>query len=486
MPLIKDNPWLISQLLQSVADEESKRELLKKGQVTPENKASAEGLKAMLVNLRNQITPSKPDPNRVGQVDSALSLSSNHMDSMGDMVTWLATNKVTMGDQVIVYPGNIARPSEEYGYFKIEPGTEIIIPLAKQDRNVVAYWINPTALKGYLMSLQADPKLRGNVIFQVQLLKLIQDANKQLDVDVSEEYKEPVQELPDNTEVDRFPKTIENLERFSQPGTEPLLYGNIKSLEALNSWLGQKGIGMKVENQVYTMKDQEFDTCAIINYMYGRANLLYQRRTKESAPVMLAYVKSVTEVAKQSNCNLTAPGQKSNQQQQQSGQGGLAAASPQILTQLSSLRPFNANYISFTEISTFVDLYAKFANDDDTRRTAADLTKYISTFKLYLGQASPTIPLTNITSSRFKSMLKAANEATNASNLLYDIVFYAGQMYQTLIVSLQSLAQDAERGKYIDYRSMQQQVVPGGPWQTNLTTLDSLRKAIQREWMAQK
>jgi hypothetical protein len=171
---------------------------------------------------------------------------------------------------------------------------------------------------------------------------------------------------------------------------------------------------------------------------------------------------------------------------EQSGQGGLAAASPQILTQLSSLRPFNANYISFTEISTFVDLYAKFANDDDTRRTAADLTKYISTFKLYLGQASPTIPLTNITTSRFKSMLKAGNEATNASNLLYDIVFYAGQMYQTLIVSLQSLAQDAERGKYIDYRSMQQQVVPGGPWQTNLTTLDSLRKAIQREWMAQK
>ena len=159
MPLIKDNPWLISQLLQSVADEESKRELLKKGQVTPENKASAEGLKAMLVNLRNQITPSKPDPNRVGQVDSALSLSSNHMDSMGDMVTWLATNKVTMGDQIIVYPGNIARPSEEYGYFKIEPGTEIIIPLAKQDRNVVAYWINPTALKGYLMSLQAAKTL---------------------------------------------------------------------------------------------------------------------------------------------------------------------------------------------------------------------------------------------------------------------------------------------------------------------------------------
>lgn len=168
------------------------------------------------------------------------------------------------------------------------------------------------------------------------------------------------------------------------------------------------------------------------------------------------------------------------------GQGGLSNASPQILAQLSSLRPFNAQYISLSEITTFVDLYTKFANDDDTRRTASDLAKYISTFKMYLGQASPTIPLTNITSSRFKTMLKAPNEATLASNLLYDIVFYAGQMYQTLIVSLQSLAQDPERGKNIDYRGMQQQVVPGGPWQTNLSDLDDLRKVIQREWMAGK
>ena len=59
-------------------------------------------------------------------------------------------------------------------------------------------------------------------------------------------------------------------------------------------------------------------------------------------------------------------------------------------------------------------------------------------------------------------------------------------LYQRLVTSLQTIAQDPERGKYIDYRGMQQQITPGGPQQTNATTLHDLSASLEREWMARR
>jgi hypothetical protein len=131
-------------------------------------------------------------------------------------------------------------------------------------------------------------------------------------------------------------------------------------------------------------------------------------------------------------------------------------------------------------------LYAKYANDGDVTQMANTLVRYMDTFKTYLGQSSDTFQLNNLNNNRFKSMLTNGNQAVLASDLLYNIITYAGQLYQRLVVSLQTIAQDPAKSKYIDYRAMQQQVTPGGPQQTNATSLDDLRQSIQREWNANK
>jgi hypothetical protein len=246
----------------------------------------------------------------------------------------------------------------------------------------------------------------------------------------------------------------------------------------------------------------EGNPCNIIHILYLRAKYLsgqarYDRLRPKYTDLAKVYLTNITNFGKQFTFNGQAcavtqpgvgpggePGKQPGQQGQ--GQGGLSAASPQMLYQLSSLKPFNAQYISFPEIKRFVELYAKYANDPDVNQMASTISRYMDTFKSYLGQSMDTFQLNNIDSNRFKSMLRNGNEAVLASDLLYNIITYAGQLYQRLVVSLQTIAQDPEKSKYIDYRAMQQQVTPGGPQQTNVTSLDDLRQRLQRDWNARK
>lgn len=491
MSFIHDNPWLVNQLLEAAFDSEKK--LSKQGQAAPvktQEQPAVSGLKSILTNLRDQITPGT-GPNDISHETGGADVFSHNMDSMGDFVQWLASNGTKIGAQAIVYPGTQQRPSEEYGYFKIEPGTEIIVPIRTSDRTVVGYWINPTALKNYLVSLQSDPKLKNNVMFQVQLLKLIQDANKQLDLDVSEQYKEPEKALPDTTVADTTTQLLDPT-RWSGQGTIPLTLGDLKDSTTLNSWLSSKNIGLNIGGHSGGMmiNHPEFDHCAVLKILNQRAAFNASRATSADAKaVAAAYAQKVKGIATEIQCDLGAGAQDPNAKSTQQGQGELGAASPQILQQLSSLRPFDANVVSFPEIKKFVDLYATYANNPMVTQQASNINQYMETAKTYLG--IDTIPLNNLNSGRFKAMLKnpssgGASAAQIACNLLYDIVVYAGVLYQRLVTSLQTIAQDPERGKGIDYRGMQQQITPGGPQQTNVTTLYGLGQRIEQEWMANR
>ena len=137
---------------------------------------------------------------------------------MGDLVEWLSANQTKLGGAQLVYPGNVSRPNEDYGYHKIEPGTKIVVEAAPPNsarptlpnRAEVGYWINTNALKNYLVSLQTDIKLKNNVTFQVQRRNLIRFANEHLDMGLSEQYKENVSEiLPDETPVDTVPNPVD-------------------------------------------------------------------------------------------------------------------------------------------------------------------------------------------------------------------------------------------------------------------------------------
>jgi len=476
--LIYDNPWLVERLLQAGSDSEKK--ISKQGQAAPAESPVAAGLKSILANLYSQISPTQDSTGGISHETSGADVFSHNMDSMGDLVQWLANNGTRVGGKAIVYAGNVARPGEEYGYFKIEPGTEIVVPITRNDRTTVGFWINPEALKNYLVSLQADEKLKTNVMFQVQLLKLIQDANKQLDLDVSEQYKAPEKTLPDTQVLDTVVKDMDPQQWFN-PGNVPLTIGDLKDATAFNAWLSKNSISIKVGERRMMINHPEFDRCAILKILNQRVKYTSDRaQTAEAKQVAVVYGQKIKTLAAEVQCDLGAQPQQPGQEKPGGQGGGLAAASPQILQELSSLKPFNSQYISFPEIGKFLQLYGQYANDPSVSELINRLNTGINVFKSYT-TGSDTIQLYNLTTDQFKAMLKSGSYATLAADQLYEIIMYAGQLYQRLVNSLQTIAQDPNRGKYIDYRAMQQQVTPGGPQLTNVTTLNRLRFNIKQE-----
>jgi hypothetical protein len=468
MPLIQDNPWLINQLLQAALESEGK--LSKKGQAAPPPAGPSveDSLKAMLDNLGSQITPTKESPDEISHSTGGADLSSHNMDSMGDLVQWLSSNGTKIGGSVIVYPGNIERPSEDYGYFKIEPGTEIVVPLARPDRSPASHWINAEALKKYLVSLQSDPKLKNNVMFQVQLLKLIQDANRQLDVDVSEEYSEPEKM---DTMVDALPNPIDP-KQWGQAGDpkNKLTVGDLQSPETLNAWLGKTGIGIKgADGKTTTIRDQDFDLCAIINVLNTRAKSLLQRATPESKASATAYVRHVTDIAaKTPNCQLGQSGQK-----QQPGQGGGSGSglTPATLSELASIQPFNSRYIDTRLIQSFADKFAGLANDAAVTMLAQQLGTSIQTADNLQAQPGAPVQMGNLTPMQFKNST-GSQQPQQLARILYTIISTAGRLYQLFINQYkEKLGAQA--------RPVEQQM---DPQETNLSDLLGLITALDREW----
>ena len=127
MPLIHDNPWLIEQLLKSVAQETT----LPPADPNAQQQV-ADALRALLGNLRNQHESRFLTRNVIehGAGNVSTDLGSQHMSSMGDLVEWLSANQTKLGGAQLVYPGNVSRPNEDYGYYKIEPGTKIVVEAA--------------------------------------------------------------------------------------------------------------------------------------------------------------------------------------------------------------------------------------------------------------------------------------------------------------------------------------------------------------------
>lgn len=471
MSFIHDNPWLINQLLKTALDSENK--ISKTAQpVPPDQSQIANSLRAMLDNLRDQITPLKEGPTQVGHASGGAELSSHNMDSMGDLVEWMSKNGTRIGNQVIVMDGKGERPSEDYGYFKIEPGTEIVVPLAKPDRNVRAFWINPTALKNYLVSLQSDPKLKGNVIFQVQLLKLIQDANNQLDLDLSEQYKEPEKTIPDDTVLDNVPNPINR-----QGGqTVPLTYGDLKALDKFWNWAIGKGMSMEAEDKVVVQAGtQEFDRCAFIQAIAARAKSAYAYRKPNSQQ----YWAQVQVIAKEAECDIGGSGA------QQGGQSGTQPGqmNPQALMELSTLRPFNSDVINFREIQLFTHRYAQLANRPNITQMATQIDASINDAKRNMNVQNDTIMIAMLTDSNDLEPLKALTRMPAPfMDKLYTIIYNAGSMYQDFYNTARYQA-ESRGGRIPDdvVNSIAQQVAEGGPWSTNMADINQMREDIQKE-----
>jgi len=489
---------LLAELIKSAIDHEVK--FNKHGQLAADPNVNLEFrnyltlTKKLADQLEQKYFPSGPGETVVTTgTGKEAQLGVPDLSSLGNFFDFMVNNQIMVDNKRIVYSANEQPPDPRLW----KPVTAQQIKFMMETQNEqnertqfqADYYVNRDLLVKYVNSILRDSSKEDDEtqkFIKTMLGARLQDINRIFRTKLTTEYKEPEKVLPDNTVLDNTPKDMDPQTWFNR-GNIPLTIGDLKGGTAFNAWLSGNSISIKVDNRQMMINHPEFDRCAIMRILNSRAKYNLDRATSAQAQqVATIYAQRIQALAGELKCDLSDKSSQQQQQQQQ-GQGqGLSGASPQILQQLSSLRPFNAQYISFPEIKKFIELYTKYANDADVTKTAADLNGYMEAFKSYLGMRGDTFQLTNIDNNRFKSMLKNPSAARQAADLLYDIVVYAGQLYQRLVVSLQTVAQDAERAKYIDYRGMQQQVTPGGPQQTNVTDLNDLRQSLSREWMARR
>lgn len=467
------------------------RELLKIGQaneewISPDEWSRRMGIKERVRNtleaLEKQSVPPTPEQQATDigfQADPsnpnapAPKLTSTDEETLGALVGWAVKNRMTVGGQRIAYNSNEQPPSEDYVFYKLEPGSKLE-PVTTREVTRLGYFINKALLVSFIQSRLIALQKKPNKVEEFQLGMRIDDANKLLGANINKDYKEPEK---DDTLLDNLPNPLD-VKSWGASGNNPLYIKDVKSVDALRGWLQRVNMVLKDRRGREFRSDdvQNFDICSIITVLNQRAQAK-GRGSQEAAAK--SYIDHMAQLAQQANC--------SGQGGQPGGAGGGAGGqggNPQLLQQLMTLRPFNTQYVSFPEIKKWLDTYSGYANDPDITDTAQKLGDFMDSFKTKTNSSADTIQLNNLDTNRFKSMMQNPADAINMANYLYDIVSQAGALYQRMVTQLQNIGQDPRFSS--GYRAMQQQITAGGPQQTNLTDLDDLRQNLSRQWQQHK
>lgn len=495
MSSIFDDDKLLAELIKSAVDHEVK--FNKNGQMAADPSVNVAYRNYLTLTqkladqLKNVYFPKAPDSAVISTgTGKEAALGVPDLASLGNFLDFIVNNQITVdGKRVALGAGEQNPDPRQY-----LPVTAEQIKFMMETENQQGersqfqadYYVSKDLLVKYVVSMLRDTNKqdqRSQQFIKAMLGARLQDINRVFKTNLTTDYKEPEKPIDDTKEVDRFPKIVESFTNFAQAGSEPLLYGDIKSLESLNAWFGKRGIGHKTEDQkTVTIRDQDFDLCGMINYMYGRATLLYQRRTAESGPVMQAYMNRMTDIAKQAGCELTQPGGgKGKGQSNQGGQPG--QIDPQALMQLSTLHPFNSDVINFREIQLFTHKYAQLANRPNITQMASQVDASINDIKRDMNVANDTIMIAMLTDSNDLAPLKALTRLpVPFMDKLYTIIYTAGTMYQDFY-NLARYQSQSNNGRIPDdvVNSIAQQVAEGGPWSTNMADINQMREDLQKD-----
>ncbi len=487
MNSIFDDKKLLAELIKSAVDHEVK--FNKHGQVAADARINTEWrnyltLTQKLSNqLRNKYFPKAPDSAVVSTAtgkDAALGVP--ELSSLGNFLDFIVNNQIMVDGKRVAYGAGEQNPDPRFWLpvtaeqvkFMMETQT------AEGERTQFQadYYVNRDLLVKYITHILRENSKQDEStqrFTKTMLGARIEDINRVFKTKLTTDYKEPEKVLPDTTEVDRFPKTVENFKNLAQAGEVPLLYGDIKSIETLNGWLGKNGIGHKTGNQIVTIKDQDFDLCGMINYMFGRATLLYQRRTSESGPIMQAYMSKMTAIAKQASCELTQPGGKPGQQPGQGQPGTGSQITPRALVGLATLRPFNTQHINFQELETFLTKYL------EIKPQVAPLVGQVrNAMQLANGVLkSPGMPLdtSNLNAQQVRLW---TDQPLQLLNYLHTIISVAGGVYTDFVTECRNVLKDMRGGDSI-LRSVEEQVTDGGPQKVNLWAIQRVMSTIQSQ-----
>lgn len=447
----------------------------------PESYAQKQSLvqrvRGVLDELEKQSAPPPKDPNEAAKdaseeisyeddpsnpTKTAPQLTSTNLESLGALVAWLVMNKMTVGGKRIAYGLGEDPKNPEYVLYKLEPNAGL---LERADRGTIrqGFFVNKDLLVKFIVSRQAALAKKPNKMEQVQLGDLIADANKLLGANINPAYKEPEVVLPDGTELDRVPKELDP-KQWGQPGNVPLLVKDLKSVDALNTWIKANSIGYKDEDGKVVSSDdlQNFDLCGVVDILNQRAQA---KGRGSQLPAAKVYISYMAQIASQTKCQSTQPGQ----QQGQRGQQGTAAA----FQQFAALRPFNSNNLNFREIKKFTSSYAPWSGRSDIKGMAQEVDKSIQSALGLMNIKSEIFMLEQITGTSdlapFKAMTKSPMPL---ADVLYGLVNAAGMMYQDFVNTAKNILPEDES------LPMQQQMEA---WRANMDDINQLRRDVAED-----
>lgn len=366
MSFIYDDQNLIDQLLGHGLDSEFK--LSKRAQAVNQDYAI---VRSLIDSLQQQLPhvgdPSAPaishEENATG---AAPRLTSINLESLGALVDFLATGKITIDGQRIAHHLNEDPQDDSYQLYRLEPNAGL---LEVQDRTKVerGFFVNKDLLNKYIVSLQAQMQKTPNPVMDVQLRKIIQQANTMLEAGLSEQYKEPAKPvLPDDTVLDYLPEVLNSDPKYAiVPGHIPLTYGDIKDSTTLNAWINKNKIGLKSGEASLGVNHPRFDHCAVLRVLHTRARYGIARASNQAAKDnALAYSQQVEKLAPSvvgpdgQACSLAEPSATAPTGKPGEAGAGAVAITPQIAAKIASTLPFSVRDINLDRITKFFETVA--------------------------------------------------------------------------------------------------------------------------------
>ena len=176
MPFILDDQELIKQLLKHGQEFENK--FTRQGQAAVNAQAA---LTQLLDSLEGQLHPEKRPPGAQPEVstqsNTPAQLNVVALEGLGAMVDFLATNTITIDGQRIAFHQNEKPQGENYQLVQLEPNA---LYNETPDRQIQTkgFYVDMDLLKKYIGTLQGQLVKRPNPVMQVQLSKIINEANK--------------------------------------------------------------------------------------------------------------------------------------------------------------------------------------------------------------------------------------------------------------------------------------------------------------------
>lgn len=354
MPLIYDDPQLLSKLLKYGQNPDAHAQ----------QTANFANIRQLIGNLESQLVPgAENEVSHEGDPGTAAVLRTQNLESLGALVNFLETNKITINGKRIAYSPGENPHTEDYMLYQLEPGGAL---LEAPDRSKITqgFVVNKDLLSAYLVSLQANEQKLRNPVMSVMLTKLIKETNDLLETKIDEKYVAP-----------------------GKPG-QPA-----------------------VPNAPPSQPDQAHPNTGV----------------------------------------------------------DMGAS----LEYLAELTPFNSQFIDMDAIKKFTDRFAAiFPGDAAIANQARQVNQSMGIAKSLMSTPSDIIQLNNLTSSQFSLLTQQPQQLVLSLNT---IITQAGSLYTRFMLFAKGKVSPQA------YRKVQQQIMSGGPQETNIGTLNEILSNLQSQ-----